>query len=100
AVAGHRYHDLAAGGELDGVADEIGHHLADSAAVADEVAGNAGRVIEQEVEFLFRRLGGKHFADIFDYQAKIECDGFDLQLAGFDLGEIEDVVDDGEQGFS
>ena len=36
-------------------------------------------------------------ADVLDVAAQIEFDGLDVELAGFDLGEVENVVDDDQQ---
>ena len=36
-------------------------------------------------------------ADVLQHLVEIEIDAFDRQLAGLDLREVEDVVDDAEQ---
>ena len=45
-------------------------------------------------------LGSQHFVDFFDRQPQVEGRKLDDQLASLDFGEIQDVVDDREQGFT
>jgi hypothetical protein len=59
-----------------------------------------GAYSQHRVEHLLFRLGGKHLTDVLNHKAEIENYGFDLQLAGLDLGKIENVVNDGEKGLS
>ena len=60
--------------------------------------------VEAVVEKRAARLGnlggavGQHVADPFHRDAQIEVDRFEFHLAGFDLREIEDVVDQAQQG--
>ena len=89
--------DFALAGELDGVVDQVGQDLPD----AHRVAGDRHRQIVWNVtdhfeSFALGRLG-KQVRDILDQLAEVEVDALDLQLAGFDLGEIEDVIDDVQQ---
>ena len=86
--------DLAALGELDGVVDEVGQDLAEPQRVAEQMLGNAGRDVGQELEPLVVRLLGGERRDRADDFVEPEVGGFDVELAGLDLGEIEDVVDD------
>jgi hypothetical protein len=41
---------------------------------------------------------GQQRRDLLDRDAEVEVLGVQVELAGLDLGEVEDVVDDGEQG--
>ena len=45
------------------------------------------------------RLSRQEFSHFRNDLAQVEVFGFHIQFAGFDLGKIEDVIDDGEQGF-
>ena len=42
---------------------------------------------------------GKEFCDIFHRIAQIEFHDFQAHLPGFDFGEIENIINDAEQGF-
>ena len=46
-----------------------------------------------QLELLLVRSRGKHFRHVFDQRVQVEIDFVQFQLAGFDLGEVEDVVD-------
>ena len=37
---------------------------------------------------------GEQIAQLFQYVLQLEVDLLDVEFAGFDLGEIEDVVDE------
>ena len=50
-----------------------------------------------QLEALAVGLRGEHLAGVFDRLAKIEVVVVELELAGLDLREVEDVVDDVEQ---
>ena len=91
------HHDFALGGELDGVADQIGEYLADSRHVpahhrrhivvdaAEQLQAFAARVRCAQINRLFRHPGERQRLVL------------QLQMARFDFGEIENVVDQGQQ---
>ncbi len=54
----------------------------------------------QDLESLAVRRFGHQFGDIFHQFMQIEIDGLELDAAGFDLGEVQDVVDDVQQGLA
>ncbi|HYY16939.1 MAG TPA: hypothetical protein VE965_09910, partial [Gammaproteobacteria bacterium] len=87
-------------GELNCVANQVGEDLAQATGVAPQ--GHRHIIMDVAEEFQPFGLGalGKQFMDILNDLAQIEIDAFELQLAGLDLGEIQDVVDDGKQRFS
>ena len=96
-MRGHREHDLATFGELDRVGEQVEQDLAQARDVADDRAG--GPVAEEirEVEVL---LGGPARHQVqrgLDALAEVERLGLELEPARLDLGEVEDVVDHGEQ---
>src|ERR1035438_6282234 len=93
------YHNVAMGRELDRVAHQVRYHLSDSPAVADKETRNAGPVFQHQIQLFLFRLGGKHLIHVFDYHAEVENNGLDLHLAGLNPGEIQDVVNDSEEGF-
>ena len=63
-------------------------------------ARNAVVHLVGQVELLLRRLGGQQVERVLDAGAQVEGSALQFELAGFDLREVEDVVDDGEQGFA
>ena len=91
--------DLPGLGELDGVAQEVGEDLSDPQRVALEATMQLGRVIDTEHEPLFLGRDLHQVHDILDQLSEIEGCLVELQLTSFDLGEIEDVVEDAKQGF-
>ncbi|MCX6606309.1 MAG: hypothetical protein NTV52_22335, partial [Acidobacteria bacterium] len=86
--------------EFDGVADEVEHDLADAAGVSEEDLGGVGHPIEDEFDVGIGEFGGEEFADFDGGEVDIGGDGFDGELAGFDFREVEQVVDDGQEGFA
>jgi hypothetical protein len=88
--------DLAALGELDRVADQIEQDLTE----ADAIAMQPFRCmveIHQDVELLGLNLIGDQIEDVIDHARRFEVTGFECQLLGLDLGQIQDIVDDLEQ---
>ena len=84
-------------GELDGVAQEIEQDLLQAQRIAAHAFGHAGRDIGGELQALgggLRRQGLGHALDQLDGG---EFDAFEVEAAGLDLGEVEDVVDDPQQ---
>ncbi len=61
------------------------------------VSGMAGRHMGQELQALLVRLLRGERGDRTDDLVEPEIGGLEVELAGLDLREIEDVVDDGEQ---
>ena len=84
-------------GELDAVVDEVQQHLANPADVADQAARHVVRDFERELDVLLggaRREQVEHF---FHGLVEIVRDVFQLDAAGLDLREVQDVVDDDQQ---
>ena len=79
-AAAHPHHHLAHFGEFDGIAHQVDQHLAHAAGVAAQLARQAGR-------------------DVGHQRTQVKGHRVDQQLAGFDFGEVQDVVDDGQQRF-
>jgi hypothetical protein len=92
--------DLALGGELDGVADEVDENLAQAERVADEAGGNFRRDKVGGLDVLGPDLGGEEVDGFLDALVEVEGAVLHLEAAGLDLGVIEDVVDDGEERFA
>ena len=91
-------HHLTAFGELDGVAHQVGQHLAEPLAVAEQMDGMERRRAE-DLQPLAVGHRGETLDQILQQQIQIEGAAFQLQLARLDLREVEDIVDDGQQVF-
>ena len=94
-------HDLAALGELHRVADQVEQHLAAAATGRPRSApGSCGGMREHAApgpcSSAFRPTTS---ATLSTHVAEVERDRLHVELAGLDLREVEDVVDDAEQRF-
>ena len=84
-------------GELDAVADEVQQHLAHASDVADQAARHVVGDLQRELDVLLggaRREQVEHFLHRL---VEVVCDVFQLDAAGLDLREVQDVVDDDQQ---
>ena len=59
--------------------------------------GSCGRAVGEQLEVLGLGRLGDQLGDLLDDLDQVEVDLLELQVAGLDLGEVEDVVDDGQQ---
>ena len=84
-------------GELHRIAEQIGDDLAEAAGVADDMGRQARIDAHDQFEVLFGDARRHQRRDVLDRFGKPEGRRVQRQLAGIDLGEIENVVDDGEQ---
>ena len=89
--------DLALLGELDRVADQIGQDLPDAAGIADHAAAELHRHVHRQFDLVLLGARGEQLEHISDEVIQLEGVRLDLQLAGLDLGEVEDVVDDSQE---
>ena len=96
---------LAVDGQGDGtalgvfyrIADQIDHDPGEARRIAGQVGDAAGRKITGKDQALVAGEGRHGFHDAVDDIRKREHDVFDLKLPGFDLGYVEEVVDDDQQ---
>jgi hypothetical protein len=93
------HENLSAGREFDGIADEVDEHLPQTRRVAEDAVGNAGVDIGNELELLAVGLHCQRLESAAKAVAEAELDLFQIELAGLDLREIEDVVDQRQQRF-
>ena len=93
----NRDHDFAALGELDRIVDEIGEYLPQPHRVAAQAARHLR--IDRAGDFEPLGLGAlaKQLDHVLDRLDQVEDDLLEIDLAGLDLGKIEDLVDDFEQ---
>src|SRR5262249_19186970 len=88
--------DFASIGELDGVADQIDQHLRQAAAVA-MTRWQVGSHLNLESELLVGRQWLQRAANgLGDVLDRIIGE-FEFELAGLDLGEIQNIIDQTEQ---
>ena len=85
-------------GELDGVADQVRQHLAQAARVAAQAARETAGTIAARARSL---CGGPSRrtcrGSLSTISRRSKSSVLEVQLAGLDLREVEDVVDDGQQ---
>ena len=91
-------HHVAARSELDGIADEVGQDLLETDRIAGDSGGDCGVDVEQELQPFLLRLQSQRLEQGAHQIADRERDGFELQLARLDLREVQDVVEDRQQG--
>ena len=96
----HLDHDFAFFGELQAVRQQIGQHLAEAQGVAVYRRWQALVDVAGELQFLGVRARRHQLHDVLYCMVQIETDRLDLELAGLDLREVENVVDDGEERFA
>ncbi len=92
------YHHLTGLGELDGIAYQIDEDLAQAQGIAQQLVGHIGIDAEPECQLLGSGLGPQKPVQIAQHVRETEFEPLQIELARFDLGEIEDVVDDAQQG--
>ena len=86
-------------GELDRVAHEVDDHLADAARIGLERRRQPGIEFAGEDQLFFARPPGQERQRLVDHLPEVDLAEFEPELARLDLGEIENVVDDGQQAF-
>src|SRR5262249_28272768 len=82
---------------LDCVAQQVDEHLAYPSRIPARAPGHIGRDQTGEVESPLTRGLGQEIDRVLDQGVELERDALDLEPAGLDLGEVEDVVDDTEE---
>ncbi len=85
------------GGELDGVAHQVGQNLADAARIAQQHAGERRVQHHRELQALGAGLGLVEGLELLQQRSQIEGALIERHLAGLDLGEVEHVVHDTQQ---
>ena len=87
----------AARGELDGIASQIEQHLAQPCGVAHHLLRQAFVDIGRYLELLGLRARGQQFGDILHEGDKGERPLLEIDLAGLDLGVVEQLLDQRQQ---
>ena len=96
----HLDHDLPRRGELDSIAEQVDEHLPQPGHIAAHPRRNVIVHLVGDLQFLLRRLRRQEVQRVFDASAQVKRLALQFELAGLDLREVENVVDDGEQGFA
>jgi len=65
--------------------------------VADQLRRDVGLRGDQELQALVGGLLPDHRGEVFEHVLETEVGRFEIELARFDFGKVEDVVDDSEQ---
>ena len=84
--------------EFNGISNQIYNDLAQAAGVADDGIGNVGLHVVGELQSFLVSTKAEWLQGVTQAVAQIEIDRFDIQLSCFDLGIIQNVVDQGKQG--
>ena len=90
--------DAARLGELDGVAGEVEQHLTQPRSVADHLERQPVIDIGGDFEFLRLRARREQFGDVLDQRGQREGALLQIDLAGFDLGIVQQLLDQRQQG--
>ena len=89
--------DGALTGVLDRVAQQVDEDLLDAHLVPAEHAGDGGVHVELELQALLLGLDPYHVDDLREEGPGLIGDVDALHLSGLDLGDVQDVVDEGQQ---
>ena len=96
-LAGDAYRHLAGGRELDGVREQIQQDLTQPRTVAVDGNRHVGVDPVIDLKALGVRLVGEHLAGFLDGAPQVEVGAIELEKSGFDLREVEHVVDDPQE---
>jgi hypothetical protein len=89
--------DMAGRRELDGVAEQIGEHLADPKRVAEDRGGDGRIQVAQQLEAFLLGRQRHRLQQLVHDRGDREGHVFELEAAGLDLREVEDVVENRQQ---
>ena len=89
--------DLAPGGELDRVGQQVAEHLAQPLPIGEQLPGRFGGRLDREGQALLCGQRLESGPDVLQQRAQGEPLGGDVHPARLDLGQVQDVVDQLEQ---
>ncbi len=90
--------DVAFRREFDRIAHEIDENLADPDRIARQRGENGPDVLDLEADAFFAGQGTEHRNDLADQSPEIERHRLQFDLTRLDLREVEDVIDDRDEG--
>ena len=91
------HHHLASLRELDGVADQVEEQLPQPSRIADQPLRHRAADRQRQLQSLLMGARAQRAHSVPDRAARIERHALERQLAGLDLREVEDVVDQSQQ---
>jgi hypothetical protein len=94
----HPHLDLAAVGEFHGVPHQIQEHLPQPARIAAQGVWHLGIDVGQERQPFFAGILRHRPENSRQRLSQAKIGVLKIQPAGFDLGEIQDIIDHREQG--
>ena len=89
--------NLPLGGELDRVAYKVVKDLGQADGIPDDHLGHYLRAIEEKFQILLNGFDGLHLHRLANEIVKTELGLLHLHLAGLNLGEVQNVVDDSKE---
>ena len=92
--------DAALFGELEGVVDQVGEYLVEADGICGNRLGHVWRDVTCQIKALAQGALGKELKGVVKQRARVNGNALQFEAAGFDLGEVEDVVDDREQALA
>ena len=90
-------HHFALFSKLDRIIDQIDQNLAQAGDIPHNRSWHVGAGLDREIKLLLIGAGRKQLNGALQAFAQIKSDHLQVQLAGFDLREIEDVIDNGKK---
>ena len=86
-------------GELHRIAEQVEQDLADSCGVALHAAVFEALPVALDLQLLFTGVRGQQIHDAVGEAGQVEVRHLEAELPGFELGEVEQVVEDHQQAF-
>ena len=96
-LSGHGQADAAALGVFDGVPQKIGENLPDANPVSVQQVRDRFIRAEMKSQALLFRPEAEHAAEIIEHGTEMIVCSNKVHFSGFNLGEIQDIVDNGQQ---
>src|SRR4029077_2318348 len=90
-------HDFTLLRKLDGVPHEVEQDLAESSRIATEYRTHVRVHQAGQIQPFAERTLGEQLQRLVHRSAQVKVDELQGQLAGFNLGKVENIVDDGKQ---
>ncbi|MCW0438435.1 hypothetical protein NB723_003399 [Xanthomonas sacchari] len=84
-------------GELERVAGQVDQHLLQAQRIADHAIGDTAVELVHDLHFRPLMIAGQHHRQVAQQLLDAERMQVQLQLAGLDLGVVEDVVEQAQQ---
>src|SRR6516165_5444319 len=91
-------HHLAFVGELDGITNQVDDDLSETNRVTKDAIRQIDLNVAPQLQFFLVSAWGKQAHCVFESVTEIEVSLVEFELPCLDLGEIEQVIDQREQG--